>query len=410
MSRLRYQRQTKKGRSKYIDGCAQNGCVATNNYLFTYQRQGTPTNRNRDKFCEEDLEILREHLRNGGHPIATVKDMDEIIAEGNYNKLMSERIGETPESVRKYGGNTVRGDRKRGADKDCSSTKRKYIKKNWRDIVGERHSPRKQGSPGSQEKRDKQRRTIYNNNSQKRGAYSKSITRNMNKVEKHKVFESSSSEEDDSDSDKTSKESNDNKQNSKENPKQNNNIRTSIEGEGEKIRRNSKKNCDEDSDTTEYSNKQKYNKNLQSAETRREDGRGYSDNKNKLNKDFEKKTSNNQDKDESGGGRTSTKSDHNDKEEKEETKKTEEKDEEDGSNKRCQPKCLMILEEYDPRYFQKDQILENAKCIVQNYRTEINTAYLKMAKVYYCKKYPDECNYLVCVNCAPVGGRRRRSN
>ena len=110
----------KKGRSKYIDGCAQNGCVATNNYLFTYQRPGTPTNRNRDKFCEEDLEILREHLRNGGHPIATVKDMDEIIAEGNYNKLMSERIGETPESVRKYGGNTVRDNRKRGPDKDCS--------------------------------------------------------------------------------------------------------------------------------------------------------------------------------------------------------------------------------------------------------------------------------------------------
>ena len=83
-----------------------------------FLRPATPTNRYRDKFCDEDLEILREHLRNGGHPIATVKDMDEIIAEGNYNKLMSERIGETPESVRKYGGNTVRDDRKRGADKD----------------------------------------------------------------------------------------------------------------------------------------------------------------------------------------------------------------------------------------------------------------------------------------------------
>ena len=96
----------------------------------------------------------------------------------------------------------------------------------------------------------------------------------MSKVEKPKIFESSSSEEDDSDSDKTSNESNDNKQNSEENTKQNNNIQKSIEEEGEKIRRNSMKNSDEDSETTECSNKQKYNKNLQSAETRREDGRG----------------------------------------------------------------------------------------------------------------------------------------
>ena len=77
---------------------------------------------------------------------------------------------------------------------------------------------------------------------------------------------------------------------------------------------------------------------------------------------------------------------------------------------RCKDNCKQIMEEDDPRYFKEGQLLENAKCVGKNCKTVFDNRYLRSSKVYYCKNFPDDCNFVVCVKCLPVRSRKRGCN
>ena len=98
---------------------------------------------------------------------------------------------------------------------------------------------------------------------------------------------------------------------------------------------------------------------------------------------------------------------------KKELEKNKHKDKKDKNNEckeigRCQPKCEKLIEEDDIRYFKEGQLLEDSKCLGVGCRTKIDSQYLRYCKVFYCKKYSEECDVLFCVNCVPVTGRKRR--